>query len=50
MEENVSVINTLNKRDNGKFIVKTKINDVEIPMELDTGSAVTLISNKDFRK
>ncbi|XP_052259085.1 uncharacterized protein K02A2.6-like [Dreissena polymorpha] len=50
MEENVSVINTVNKGDNGKFIVKPKINDVQVPMELDTGSAVTLISNKDFRK
>ena len=50
MEENVSVIHTVNKTDTGKFIVKPKINDVEVPMELDTGSAVTLISNKDFRK
>ncbi|KAH3701301.1 hypothetical protein DPMN_076284 [Dreissena polymorpha] len=50
MEEDVSVINTVNKRDNGKFIVKPKINYVEVPMKLDTGSAVALISNKDFRK
>ncbi|KAH3730405.1 hypothetical protein DPMN_056391 [Dreissena polymorpha] len=34
MEENVSGMNTVNKGDNGKFIIKPKINDVEIPMEL----------------
>ncbi|KAH3823867.1 hypothetical protein DPMN_125690 [Dreissena polymorpha] len=50
MEEDVSVINTVKTGDSGKFILRPKINDVEVPMELDAGSAVTLISNKDFRK
>ena len=53
MEENssgiVQVINSVRSQSE-KITITPRINGVEVPMELDTGASVTLISFSEFKR